>query len=149
VEKKGMVDALRESCRVLAPSGVLIDVRPLIEPLVVEVLIGAEPVWSNSVDSFSAPDDVAAAEAAARHAASLEWFAFESSLRFNFDVYCGTAAELRVYAEGRRLEGAEIPYEQLDERRRELAATGHPARLRCRRPWMVSTWRRNERQADL
>ena len=62
-----MVDALREARRVLAHSGVLIDVRPVTAPIKVEVAVGAQPVWAKTVDTFSAPDDVAAADAAVQH----------------------------------------------------------------------------------
>jgi len=136
-----MVDALREARRVLTPLGVLIDVRPVIEPIVVEVII-PEVVWTKTVDTYSAPDDVAAADAAVQHAVSREWLVFETNLPFNFEIDCDSAAELRVYADARKLRGAEIPYEELEERRRELGAEGHAARLRCRRPWMLSTYRK-------
>ena len=137
-----MVNALREAQRVLTPSGVLIDVRPVTAPIVVEVIIATQAVWAKTVDSYSAPEDVAAADVAVQHAVSREWLAFEMSLPFNFEIYFDSAAELRVYAEARKLRGAEIPYEELEERRRALRAEGQAARLRCRRPWMLSTYRK-------
>jgi hypothetical protein len=137
-----MVDALREARRVLTPVGVLVDVRPVTLPLVVEVVIAAHRIWTKQVDSYSAPEDVAAADAAVQHALAGEWFTFETSLRFDFEIYCDTAAELHAYAEARRLHGAEIPYEELEERRRELGGDGQSAGLRCRRPWMLSTYRK-------
>ena len=137
-----MVNALRETHRVLTPSGVLIDVRPVVAALVVEVVIAAQAVWAKTIDTYSAPDDVAAADAAVQHARSREWLILESSLPFDFEIYCDNAAELRVYAEARKLRGAEIPYEELEERRRELGVEGQVARLRCRRPWMLSTYRK-------
>ena len=62
--------------------------------------------------------------------------------QFNFEIHCDTAAELSVYAEERKLRGAEISYQELEERRRELCVEGQAARLRCRRPWMLSTYRK-------
>ena len=53
-----------------------------------------------------------------------------------------TAADLRLYAQTRKLPEAEIPYEELEERRCELDAGGQKAGLRCRRPWMLSAYRK-------
>src|SRR5262245_3057046 len=137
-----MVDALREAHRVLTPSGVLIDVRPLIAPLVVEIIIATQATWSTTIESYSAPEDVAAADAAIQHAISREWLVFEMSLPFSFDIDCDSAADLRAYAAGRKLVGAEIPYQRLEDRRREVGADELPAGLRCRRPWMLSVYRK-------
>jgi hypothetical protein len=137
-----MVNALREAQRVLTPSGVLIDVRPVIAPIVVEVVIATEAVWAKTVDAYSVPADVAAADDAVQHALSREWLLFAKSIPFNFEIYCDSAAELREYAEGRKLCGAEIPYEELETRQREFSAEGQAARLRCRRAWMLSTYRK-------
>jgi hypothetical protein len=137
-----MVDALREAHRVLTPAGVLIDVRPVTVPIVVEVVIGTQVVWAKTVATYSAQEEVAAADAAVRHAISREWLVSERSLRFDFEIYCDSAAELRDYAAGRKLSGAAIPYEELEEQRRELGAEGREVRLRCSRPWMMSRYRK-------
>ena len=137
-----MVDALREAHRVLTASGVLIDVRPVTEPIVVEVIFGTQAVWAQTVYSYSAPEDVAAADAAVQHAISREWLVFETRRAFEFEIHCDSAAELRAYAEARKLRGAELPHEELEERRRDLRGVGNAARLRCRRPWMLTTYRK-------
>lgn len=137
-----MVDALREARRVLTPRSVLIDVRPVVAPIVVEVIIAAQTIWMKEVESYSAPEEVAAADAAVQHAISAEWFAFEKYIPFDFEVFCDTAEELSAYVQDRKLHGEEIPYHELEERRRELGAGGQAARLRCRRPWMLSTYRK-------
>ena len=137
-----MVNALREAQRVLTPSGVLIDVRPVTAPIVVEVVIATHAVWAKTVYTYSAPEDVAAADAAVQLAVAREWLVFDRSLPFPFEIYCDSAAELRMYVEARKLCGAEIPYEALEERRSELSADGQVARLRCCRPWMLSSYRK-------
>ena len=137
-----MVDALREAQRVLTPAGVLIDVRPVTAPILVELVAGTQAVWAKTVYSYSSPEDVAAAEYAIQHAVSRGWFVFETRLPFDFEIYCDSATELRVYAEARKLRGAEIPYGELEERQREFHAEGQATRLRCRRPWMLSRYRK-------
>ena len=44
-----MVDALREAHRVLKPSGVLINVRPITAPVVLEVVIATQAVWAKTI----------------------------------------------------------------------------------------------------
>ena len=136
-----MVDALREAHRVLEPSGAPIDVRPVTAPIVGSGNRHAR-VWGKRVYTYSAQEDVAAADAALQLAVSREWLVFDTSLPFPFEIYCDSAAELRVYVEARKLRGAEIPYEELEERLRELGAEAPAARLRCRGPWMLSTYRK-------
>jgi len=132
-----MVDALGEARRVLTRRGVLIDVRPVVAPIVVEVIIAAQTIWMKEVASYSAPEDAAAADAAVQHAMLGEWFTFERSIPFDFEIFCDTAAELSVYVQDRKLRGGEIPYDELEQRRRALGAA---ARLPCRRPWLLSIY---------
>ena len=138
-----MVDALREAQRVLTQRGTMIDVRPVLQPVTVEVVTGGQSIWATELASFSAPPDIAAAEAAVKHALSSQWFSFEKSQPFEIEVYCDTAADFRQYAEKRALPDAEIPYESLETQRLNLmAADGQTTRVRCRRPWMLSVYRK-------
>jgi hypothetical protein len=137
-----MVDALREARRVLSRRGVLIDLRPLVAPIVVEVIVAVQTTWTREVASYSAPEDVAAAEAAVQNAISSDWFVFEKSIPFDFEIFCDTAAELSDYAKARKLRGEEIPYDELEQRQAELGALRQAPRLRCRRRWMLSTYRK-------
>jgi hypothetical protein len=104
------------------------------------VIIAARTIWTKEVASYSAAEDIAAADVAMRHAISIDCFAFEKSTPFDFDIFCDTAEDLKVCAQDRKLHGEEIPYDELEERRRELGADGQAARLRCRRRWMLSTY---------
>ena len=139
-----MVDALREAHRVLAPGGTVVDVRPLTARVVIELVTADRADLAAEADAYGAAEDDASADAAVRHAVSCGWFAFQRSDRFDFEVYCDTAADLKAYAEmGRRMRDASIPYEDLERRRREVSAsTEHAARLRCHRPKMLSVYLR-------
>jgi hypothetical protein len=133
-----MVDALREARRVLTPRDILVDVRPVTAPMVVEVVIATRAIWATEVSSYVGAEDNAAADAAVQHALSDEWFVFEKRHPFNFEIYCDTAEDLKLYAQmHRRMREAEIPYEALEVRRCELS-DGPTARLRCRRSWVLS-----------
>lgn len=138
-----MVDALREAIRVLTPSGVLIDLRPLTVPFLAEVALADQAVWAQTVESYSVPQDVSAADAAVQYAVSKGWISFETSRPFPFDIYCDSSAEFIAYAEERKLRGAEIPAQELERVRQDLGVQARASRFRCRRQWMLSVYRKN------
>lgn len=139
-----MVDALLEALRVLVAEGILIDVRPITAPAIIESVSAGRVTAAVEIDAFGAAEDEAAAEVAVRHILSRAWVAFEQSRQFDFEVYYDSAADLKAFVEtSKRMRGVSIPYQELEERRSELgAATGQPSRLRCHRPWMVSVYRK-------
>ena len=69
------------------------------------MVIATHTVWPKTVYTYSAPEDVAAADTAVQLAVSREWLVFDTSLPFPFEIYCDSATELRVYAEARQLGG--------------------------------------------
>jgi hypothetical protein len=137
-----MVDALLETRRVLVADGIVIDIRPITAPAIIESVSADRVTTGMEVDAYGAAEDEAAADAAIRHALSHGWFAFHRSRQFDFEVYYDSVADLKAFVEtSKRMRGASIPYQELEERRSELgAATGQPSRLRCHRPWMVSVY---------
>ena len=137
-----MVDALWEARRVLAPLGVVIDVRPVSAPIILERVIAAQTDWAKPFDLYSAPADVAAADATVRGAVSRGHLVLETSVQFDFEIYCDTADEFRVYVEAHNLRGTDVSYEELEELRTESSPDGQAARLRCRRRWMLSSFRK-------
>jgi len=134
-----MVHALQEARRILADQGVLVDVRPVVSPIVLDVVIASQSVWTRDIAIFSSPEDIAAADSAVQHSLSLNWFSYDKNISFDFDIYCDTAAELDTYVNARKLRGEEIPYDDLEARLREFEPD---SRLRCRRRWMLSTYRK-------
>jgi len=139
-----MVDALLEARRVLVAEGIVIDVRPITAPALIESVSAAQVTAAVDIDAYGATEDEAAADAAVRHALSHAWFAFELSRTFDFEVYYDSAEDLKTFVEtSKRMRESRIPYQELEEQRSELgAATGQPSRLRCHRPWIVSVYRK-------
>jgi hypothetical protein len=139
-----MVDALLEARRVLVAEGIVIDVRPITAPAIIESVSADRVTAAVEIDAYGAAEHEAAAEGAVRHALSHSWFAFERSLQFDFEVYYDSAADLKAFVEtSKRMREARIPYQELEERRNELgAATGQPSQLRCHRPWITSVYRK-------
>jgi hypothetical protein len=137
-----MVDALLEVRRVLVAEGIVIDVRPVTAPVIIESVSADRVTTGVEVDAYGAVEDEAAADAAIRYALSNAWFAFHRSRQFDFEVYYDSAADLKAFVEtSKRMRGASIPYRELEVRRRELGATtGQPSRLRCHRPWIMSVY---------
>jgi hypothetical protein len=133
-----MVDALLEARRVLVAEGIVIDIRPITAPTIIESVSGDRVTAAFEIDSYGAAEDEAAADAAVRHILSRDWFAFEGSREFDFEVHCDSAMDLKAFVEtSKRMRGASIPYQEL-----ESAATGQASRLRCHRPWKMSVYRK-------
>ena len=139
-----MVDALLEARRVLVAEGIVIDVRPITAPALIESVSAGRVTAAAEIDAYGAKEDEEAADAAVRHALSHDWFAFELSRPFDFEVSYDSAEDLKTFVEAsKRMRESRIPYLELEERRRELgAATGQPSRLRCHRPWITSVYRK-------
>ena len=137
-----MVDALRESRRVLTISGILLDVRPVTAPMVLEIVAGNHSVWATGVNTLSGAEEHAAADTAVDHALSGGWFVFESRCPFDVEIYCDSVAELSDYAQQRKLQELEMACEELEAQRRAVCGEGQASRLRCRRRWMLSRYRK-------
>ena len=139
-----MVDALLEARRVLVAEGIVIDVRPIAAPAMIESVSADRVTAAVQIDAHGAAEDEAAAEAAVRGALTHGWLAFERRRQFDSEVYYDSVVDLKAFVEtSKRMRGASIPYEELEERRIELGvATGQASRLRCHRPWMMSVYRK-------
>ena len=124
--------------------GIVIDVRPITAPAIIESVSAGRVTAAVEIDANGAAEDEEAADVAVRHILSRGWFAFERSRLFDFEVHYDSITDLKAFVGmSKRMRGADIPYQELEERRIELAAaTGRPSRLRCHRPWMVSVYRK-------
>lgn len=105
-----MVHALDEIRRVLAPNGVLIDLRPISDQWRVEVFSAREIRETGIIkDTSSALADDRAADKAISTAESNGWFRLESQIFFPFHYVWDTASEMETWIT------EEWEYYELDE----------------------------------
>ncbi len=139
-----MVDALRETRRVLAANGTLLDLRPLSVRCDIEVVTPVHEVPIGEVDATGYMADDLAADRAARQAVEAGWFVPRRETVFDFEFYWDTVAEMKSFMEqSERMGDVRPSYADLDKAFRELsAAAAGGGRLRCRRPTMLAACRR-------
>jgi len=142
-----MVDALREIWRVVVPGCIILDLRPVTEQHLVEIVMpcgAAEPL--GSVDAYGAAEEDRAANGAVEHALQQGWLVRESTVRFGVEYWFDTAEELDVFARcSRRLREARLAAGEIEVRRRQLSGAEGEARVRFHRTMMLDRHRRHSR----
>ena len=138
-----MVHALREIHRVLAPDGVLIDLRPLDDRWPVEVISAraANPVGRLLDTEFAIASDEAA-ERAVEQAAAEGRFRREAGEFFSFNYYWDTPNEMQEY-----IAEEWEDYNGLDEQTAQAArsawAVGDAdSRVRIRMKMLIARWQK-------
>jgi hypothetical protein len=98
MEVESMVHALKEVHRLLKPDGVMIDMHPVPEAPVVEVMNGDAHVFSESLlmDSL---EGIMQAEIALKRSVEFGLFVPGKSIEINYRHYASSPAELRAYWE--------------------------------------------------
>jgi len=139
-----MVDALRETWRVLAADGTLLDLRPLSSRCDIEVVTSAHAVPLGEVDATGYLADDMAADRAAHQVVEAGWFVPCRETFFGVEFYWDTVAEMKSFMEQSKRMGEVRPsYADLDKAFRELSeAASGGGRLRCRRPTMLAAYRK-------
>lgn len=137
-----MVHALREIWRVLAPEGVLIDLRPFSARWPVEVVVGQQAAVAGLVDdSPGAPLDEAANESL-EQATREGLFTREREGSFKYLWYWDTPDEMKAYLEENWAPDAILPGEVLAETRQLMSQAAAPAQVRVRAHMIISRWRK-------
>ena len=139
-----MVNALRETWRVLAANGMLVDLRPLSSKCPIEVVTPKEAIQIGEVDAYGAAEDDAAADSATRQAVEDGWYAPLGDTHFLFDFYWDTVSEMASFMEGSmRMKVVTPSYSELEKISRELnTGAENRTRLRCRRSMMLAVYRK-------
>ncbi len=137
-----MVDALRETRRVLTASGTLLDLRPLSARCEIEAVTLVHERRIGEVDATGYMADDLAADRAAHKVVEAGWFVPWREKFFDVEFYWDTVAEMKSFMEqSERMGDARPSYADMDRAFRELkAAASGGGRLRCRRPTMLAAY---------
>lgn len=138
-----MVDALRETHRVLRPSGLLLDLRPVAVDAPIEIVCGDEVRLIHSVDgSPGLPDDVASDEAVQRVVEAGVFVAEGERRTFPFHFYWDSVNEMETYvhAEWKNRRYPPSP-EEFARIREAFDSAGAGAQIRATIELSLSTYR--------
>ena len=133
-----MVDALKESARVLVQGGTLLDLRPISGKNPIDVVTAASATAVVELDAFGAAADDMVADGAVRHALAEGWLLLKETSHFDFELYWDSVEEMESsLRQSRRLRDAKVDYPALETRLRERSVEGH-ARICCHRTMMLN-----------
>lgn len=138
-----MVHALREIQRLLAPGGILIDLRPLADNWPVEVASNREVRTTGRVDDMPVgiADDQAANNSIAQAAAE-KLFIREQEEFFPFFYYWDSPKEMQAYIDDDWADFVSIDEAVWKNIRSTWAVADADARLRIRMRMMITRWRK-------
>jgi hypothetical protein len=137
-----MVHALQEVQRVLAPAGILIDLRPLMDGSPVEVVSGGKTHLAGRVSQL--PEDIAndaAANKSIEKAAEQGWFSLERREFFPFSYYWDSPEEMQAYIEEEWEDFVTINDDIWRNVRSLWAAREGNGRLRVQVKMMIARWK--------
>ena len=145
-----MVDALRETWRVLSAHGILVDLRPLPSSACpVEVVTPQEVVQVGEVDaSGTVADDVAADRAVAQVVQDGRYL-LRKDTRFEFEFSWDSVSEMASFMDGsRRMRHVSPSYADLEKVHREWRArAGGRVRLRYWRTMLLAVYQKATNQS--
>ena len=137
-----MVHALSEIRRVLAPDGILLDLRPLTSNWSIEVASIRRTKEAGQVSDLpnGLEDDRAANESMAR-AEAQKWFAREREEFFPFFYYWDSPNEMKEYIDEDWADFIRIDEDTWKNIRSIWAVANADARLRIRVKMMIRRWK--------
>ena len=138
-----MVHALEEIKRALVPSGLLIDLRPLLERWPVEI------VWANGyrqvgrlTDLPEGLSDDEAANRAMEEAARRKWFALEQGERFSLFYSWDTANDMEQFLREEWDGFVHLDDEVSRDAKSAWAVADADARVRVRASMLINRWKK-------
>lgn len=138
-----MVDALREVYRVLAPDGILIDMRPFAENWRVEVVSSRGFQGTGWVDDLPAQvnGDIASNEAM-REVEARRWFKREQEEFFSLFYSWDTPSEMEEFIDDDWAEFIGLADKDRKATRSAWALSDGDSRVRVRVKVLISRWRK-------
>ena len=143
IEHEGMLDALREIHRVLAPGGVWIDLRALSDPWHMEICSAREVLQTGSVSELPhEPADDEAANQAASTAESNGWFRRERETLFPIYYVWDTPGEMEEWLEDEWENSVELNEETKRATRSAWAVSDGDSQVRMNVKMLITRWRK-------
>jgi hypothetical protein len=139
-----MVHALSEIHRVLVRGGVLIDLRPISERWLIEI-ISSQGIQQTGhvIDTKKAVEDDKAADKALEQAASQGFFVQEQATSFAFNYSWDTPKEMEKYIEEEWENDNALDDQTIQATRSAWAAAGADAKPRIQLKMILSRWRKS------
>jgi hypothetical protein len=139
-----MVHALEEIRRTLAPKGLLIDLRPLADRWLVELVSGRAPLEMGRMTDLPAglADDQAANDAI-QTAARRGWFVLESDLSFPFYYYWETPEEMLEHIQEKWGDYMQLDPQVYSALQNAWAGLGTDRRVRVKVKMHLASWRKH------
>jgi hypothetical protein len=138
-----MVHALNEIQRVLAPNGILIDLRPLAGSWPIEVASAREiKEAGHASDMPAGVEDDQAANQAVQQAAEQKWFRREREEFFPFFYYWDSPNEMKEYIDDEWEDFISVDEDTWMSIRSMWAVANADARLRIRVKMLITRWKK-------
>jgi SAM-dependent methyltransferase len=131
MKHESMVHALEEILRLLKPGGILIDIHPVVQAWLCEVIQGGKVVLAEPSPTFDYEEDLRQAEVALAQVVQRELFEKELDGEFDFLTYAPSVAELRGYLKQASAYQESPQDEAVMARAEELAVRAEQIRQAC------------------
>jgi SAM-dependent methyltransferase len=138
-----MVHALNEIHRVLAPDGILIDLRPLLDRWPLEVVSSGKVQEAGRVTDLVEPlSDDQAADQAVAEIGKRGWFVRKREETFPFFYYWDTPKEMQEYISETWYDVINIDDKLWNDLRSLWAISNTDARVRIRLKMLIVRWKK-------
>lgn len=137
-----MVHALSEIRRVLAPNGILIDLRPILDHWAIEVVSARGTRGTGNIKDL--PPGIADDEAANRSIGQAEqdgWFTHQDKASFPFVYSWDTPSEMEEWIEEEWEDFIELDEETKQATRSAWASADADARVQVKVKMLITKWR--------